>query len=92
MNIFWKDKFECLKNHENREITYGKQIERYEPQVNTSTLYKTYNLPERFENTRKCSNISLHFVIQFRNFNKQTFSLVLVYKERMCVHFIEHLI
>lgn len=53
MSIYCGDNFECLKNHENRSISFGRKIERYEPQVNTSALYKTYNLPERFENTRK---------------------------------------
>lgn len=57
MNIYCENNFQCLKNHENnREITFGNQIERYENQVNTSSLYKTYNLPERFENSRKYSN------------------------------------
>lgn len=53
MNNYCGDNFECLKNHEKREISYGSKIERYEHQVNTSSLYKTFNLPERFENTRK---------------------------------------
>lgn len=53
MDIYCGDNFECLKNHENRKISFGTKIDRYEPQVNTSSLYKTFNLPERFENTRK---------------------------------------
>ncbi|KAJ6640208.1 hypothetical protein Bhyg_12958, partial [Pseudolycoriella hygida] len=51
MDIYCEDSFDCLKNHENRQKNIGRNIERYEPQVNTSSLYKTSNLPERFENT-----------------------------------------
>lgn len=69
MNIYCGDNFECLKNHENRDISFGRKIDRYEPQVNTSALYKTFNLPERFENTRKychhlqCNLFDLEFEI-----------------------------
>lgn len=46
------ENFEYLNNHNNQYVC-GRNKERYDALVNTSSLYKTYNLPERFENNRK---------------------------------------
>lgn len=53
MNVHFADNNCESSNYHEDQYGHRTKIERYEPQVNTSSLYKTYNLPERFENTRK---------------------------------------
>lgn len=99
MNIYCDEDLQWLKNNENAKIIFGRKIERYESQVNTSDFYKTFNLPERFENTRKflvfffflLSHSIYYFVIstQIITSNYQMCSVVLACNAEIYVHFIE---
>lgn len=90
MDFHCADNFKNLNHHHENRYGCGRNIERYEPQVNTSSLYKTYNLPERFENTRKYNTLEtdsfrFHWTIVlstdiFRGFGIQRKNLCLFYR------------